>query len=340
AVSFGHVKALFPVALCMTLMFSLQVMLFRDGRLALLAIVSWIVTAGGYSAFAGTVLGWSLPAHAEMICLAVASTGLLIGGRYFDGFIRRLLPDAIGRDWGNLVQKGWQSLCASCSLILALGLAATWLLWHCIKPLEPQSWLVSTFLALLLITQSLVWVHPLLSAAAILFSQAMILGHLLALPVSIANLLSVFTVLLLSQWLLGYFLDRHPDSRLGRTFALANYQVCCFWLSLGLVGVYFPIFVFEMLTPMLPALAGTSVGPLLEVGWPFQFLMVAWAFDAARRQASPIMATTGSVGVLGVVGALLMNQAGPAAWLWLPAAWTITALAALPIVELLHRRLQ
>ena len=340
AVSFGHVKALFPVALCMTLMFSLQVILFRDGRLAVLAIVSWIVAAAGFSAFAGTVLGWSLPAYAEMICLAIASTALLIAGRYFDAHISRLLPDGIGKDWGNLVQKGWQSLCRSSSLILALGLAATWLLWHCIKPLEPESWLVSMFLALLLITQSLVWVHPLLSAAAILFLQAMILGHLLALPVSIANLLSVFTVLLLSQWLLGYLLDRHPDSRLGRTFALANYQVCCFWLSFGLIGVYFPIFVFEMVRPMLPALVGTTAGPLLEIGWPFQFLMVAWAFDAARRQASPIMATAGSIGVLGVVGALLMNQAGPVAWLWLPATWTITALAALPIVEIFHRRLQ
>jgi hypothetical protein len=340
AVSFGHVKALFPVAMSMTLMFSLQVILFREGRLALLAILSWIVTAAGFSAFATTVLGRSLPVHAEMICLAMASTAILIAGRYFDAPIGRLLPEAIGKDWGNLIQKGWQSLCATFSLILALGLAATWLLWHCITPLDPASWPVTLFLALLLITQSLCWVRPLLGGATILFSQAMILGHLLALQVSIANLLSVFTGLLLSQWVLGYFLDRHPHSRLGRTFALANYQVSCFWLSLGLIGVYFPVFIFEMIRPMLPALVGTAVGPLLEIGWPFQFLMVAWAFDAARRQTSPIMSTVGSVGVLGVVGALLMNQAGPAAWLWLPATWTITALAALPIVEILHRRLQ
>jgi hypothetical protein len=219
AVSFGHVKALFPVAVCMTLMFSLQVILFRDGRLALLAILSWIVTTAGFPAFAGTLLGWSLPAHAEIICLAFASATLLIAGRYLDGSISRLLPDGIGKDWGNLIQHGWQTLCGSFSLILALGLVATWLLWHFALPLQRSDWPISVVLVclsliharrqpiqirlplLVLVNWQLIFLTVLISVASMPTLLDMNSGFILpiCLPVAFVAALGVFLWQLLAR---------------------------------------------------------------------------------------------------------------------------------------------
>src|SRR4029077_13729312 len=59
-ISFGHVKALMPVALAMTAVFALQTSLFHDKRLLMLAACSWLIAAGSFSAFATHVFDWPM----------------------------------------------------------------------------------------------------------------------------------------------------------------------------------------------------------------------------------------------------------------------------------------
>src|SRR4029079_12056311 len=56
AISFGHPKALFPVAGVMTAVFAVQTVLFRDRRLIGPGIVALIAAAIGFTPFATTVL--------------------------------------------------------------------------------------------------------------------------------------------------------------------------------------------------------------------------------------------------------------------------------------------
>ena len=94
AIAFDHVKALVPVALTMTGVFALQTVLFRDGRVALLAAVSWIIAAGGMATFATSVLDWPVPESPQVFFLAVGAGALLLAGLFLDRAIARLLPVA------------------------------------------------------------------------------------------------------------------------------------------------------------------------------------------------------------------------------------------------------
>jgi hypothetical protein len=150
AISVGHVKAVFPVALCMTLAFGLQVALFRDGRLALLGVVAWIAAAIGLVPFVQTVLGWTLPADPEVCFLAVAAGLLLVAGRIVDPRIARFIRQSLGDEWWGAWPGMWQRLCRNASLAVAIGLAVYAFIKHAVVPFEPAVCFASLLLLVLL----------------------------------------------------------------------------------------------------------------------------------------------------------------------------------------------
>jgi len=154
AVSVGHIKALFPVALCMTLAFGIQIVLFRDGRLALVAVVAWLMAALGLVPFAGHVLGWTLPADTEIIFLTVAAGTLLLAGKILDPHINRLIPGSIA--WPEI----WQSFCQNASLGVTLGLAVYAFMKHAVVPFEPAAGLASILLLALLAVHAVLRDQP------------------------------------------------------------------------------------------------------------------------------------------------------------------------------------
>jgi hypothetical protein len=159
AVSVGHVKALVPVALVMTFLFTLQVILFRDGRLAVLAAVSWITAAGGGTAFASQVLGWAVPADLEIGFLAASALALLVAGLCTDSRTARLLPARISGNTSDVTARMWRNPCQVCSLVLTFFLAAFWLTGQAVMPVDASGWPSGGLVFALLLIQALRWAH-------------------------------------------------------------------------------------------------------------------------------------------------------------------------------------
>src|SRR5207245_10055509 len=109
---------------------------------------------------------------------------------------------------------------------------------------------------------------------------------------SLANLVSLLTLLVLGQWVCGYVLERYRESRLSRTFRTANDFVSGAWLALLLVAVYLPLLAVDLARPFVPGLPH-ELDLLRDVSWPCRLLIVLWSFDAARRQGSRLFASLG-----------------------------------------------
>src|SRR5262249_12195018 len=113
--------------------------------------------------------------------------------------------------------------------------------------------------------------------------------------------------------------------------------VASLWLVLLLIGVYLPLLTVDLVRPFVPPLPA-EFDFLRDVSWPCRVLMVLWSFDAARRFGSPALSAIGCLSFLVLIGTVFL-VAGAGLWQWLPAVWAATALASLPLVEFLHRRL-
>ena len=158
AVSLGHVKALFPVALCMTAAFALQVIRFREGRLAALGILAWMMASVGFVPFAEQVLGWTMPGQAEIAFLTAGAAVLLLAGRFLDERISRLISENFHRQSDAYVPNVWRTLCQNVSLVVTFGLAGYWLVQFPRQPLEFASWPGPLAVSLLLLVQA--WRNP------------------------------------------------------------------------------------------------------------------------------------------------------------------------------------
>ena len=168
---------------------------------------------------------------------------------------------------------------------------------------------------------------------------AMVLAYLtagtaaLALGLDVEDLIYLFTLTLLGQWGLRHGFARAPKARLSRVFRDANRVLASIGLGVLFLGFYLPWSVVDCVF--------YGLGP--DSFWPWtvcRVLIVAWAFDAARCSRRPLLAIIGSIGVLALAGAMLMNAVGSAGWSWLPTFWVVIAGAALPLTERMRRRLQ
>lgn len=118
-VSLTHGKALFPVGLALTVLFGLQLVIFRDRRLLPAAIAAFLVAGSGAQTFVEQVLLW--PHSVELPLLAwVTTAGLLLWpGKVID---RRSMLEADSL-------SHWQTapLCRLASVTVLLVTAVNWL---------------------------------------------------------------------------------------------------------------------------------------------------------------------------------------------------------------------
>lgn len=333
-VSISHPKALFPVAAVMTVIFALQTILFRERRPALLAVGAWILAARGFPFFAAHVLELPLPADIHLLCLALAGAVLLFPGRVLDRWISSL-PVPAQRD-DSLLREISENPCRFASLLLSLTMAAVWTIQHGPILGEPGAWPAAALIAFLLILHSLVWLRTAVSLVAILFVDVVALTGARVWNLSPDIVVSLATLQLLLQWLAGYVLEKFPTTRGARAFSLGNFIFSFYGLFLGLSFLYLPLFALEMEERCIPAALRSLLEPLSGAWWLCRLLIVLWAFDAARRLRSGVPTILGCLGVLGLAGSTFISWAEAPAHQWLPAVWSITALAGLPAMQLLY----
>ncbi len=141
ALSVGHVKAVFPVGLVMTLVFAVQVVLFRNRWLTVGAVCAWMLAAFGFADFLGLVRDVSLPDGFRLGCLTAAVGVLLVASRWVDPWLARLQD-----------VSGTLSLRLICH-VLTPGLACCWMGQTVLMP-AASSWVNGVLLGLLLVYQA------------------------------------------------------------------------------------------------------------------------------------------------------------------------------------------
>lgn len=324
--SFSHAKAVFPVNLVMTAVFTVQAFVFRERRLIVGGILAWIAAAIGFMPFATGVLNVYVPADTSFAVVTAAAALLLAPGRRLDKMARSL---PFGEWSSPRLTQAADNLCRVASLLASLAVGAVWLVRFGLDPTGAASWVSGGLLSTLLIVQTLVWLSPAVGEAALVFAALYGIVQAVALEMTVPAMATVGALILLILWLLAPTLSRDAKGRISRTFARPFYRVSLNGLTLLLLFY------------CLPRLAIATVTGGTEIAWTACVLTVVWAFDAAKRVPSGLLATLGCLGVLAVVSAAVTTLTGPRIeHSWIPAAWAAVAVIAAPAAVRLRRRLE
>lgn len=141
AASLTHAKAMFPVGLVLTAVLGSQVVLFRQRRLAVAAMLAFLLAAFGLDAFLHGILGLPLPADVRLMALT-AATGLVFAvGRRIDPWLASLAA-----------RPALPRLCSDGSTLATIGLATFWLARAVALPLE-TGWVAGAMIVGLLYVQ-------------------------------------------------------------------------------------------------------------------------------------------------------------------------------------------
>ena len=338
AAAFQHEKAMFPVSAAMVGMFALQLGLFRNRRLLYPAIAAFVGASFGLSTFVTGVCGLSVLPDMQLVCLAAAAIALLYPGALVDRFVGSIrygsgtressfagpLPDMNSHKFSYSGTLPTRKLCQRVSLGLTLLLAAYWCP-TALRSTTPAEVCVSEgLLLLLLVLHALVWQSKRLAEIALVFAGFGAVVHAVHVGFAAEEIISGGTASLLVLWLISYVLPRITPPRVGFVFGPATGNVSRVCLTLLLTLIY------------LPQLAWGTLHGAHAIVWPYAVLIVIWAFDAARRFASPLRTVLGCLGFVGLATAGLTALLGvEASREWLLAAWGAAALAgALPAVWL------
>ncbi len=327
--AFGHAKAIFPVSAVMTLVFAAEAFLFRDRKPIILAVLASIAAVYGFTTFATNILELPVPPDMPFLSLSLMSGLLLSFGRVIDNRAINF-PALSKRQFAGKLQNTLEtSLCQFASLLLLLGIAAAWIFQCGFSWPAAINWLPGVLLTILFFVQAVVWLKPGLGTASILFAMLNGLFWLAGKGLPASEIATITTVSLLGLWLVAGFLRMRPASRLSKAFAQPAFHIGLAVLLLLLIGFWLPSFVMTTL--------GIGSSASLFCG----MLTVLWAFDAARRTHYRFLSQLGCLGVLSLVSSALANVMGPQnSWEWLPSAWAVTALVAVPISIALQRRIQ
>jgi hypothetical protein len=361
AVSLAHTKAMLPVALLMVVMFGAQTVCYRSPPLAVPAVIALIIAAHGLMPFCNSVFQWQLPPESRLLSMAGASALLLTPGFWVD---RRLRSIALHATPGTRSVLFELPICQAASLCVALWLSANWLVsggdLHAIIDVIPVNGVgmaAGIASAMLLVIHSLRWVapnfteatsqgtaivrassnagvlQPMLAGVALVFS--FIAGATIALRagIDLGTVTSVMVLVLFAGWLVSYAFERHHTSILARAFARANRLLTLWGLTLAVVGSL-PFALSDMMCVprVLPGIEE------LTPWWLCRVVVIGWCFDAARRCRSKFFTGLGCLAAFALVGAAFIELSGARGWHWLPAAWAVTAVACLPVAEILKRR--
>jgi len=132
--------------------------------------------------------------------------------------------------------------------------------------------------------------------------------------------------LLLTQWLVSYGLAARPELRVSQAFAVAT-KYCSFVFLMMLV----PVQAFMHLV----AIVGWH--DMTPAGWCTSVALVAWLFDAARRQRSKLVATGAMFAFFSLSAAVVLSIA-PTSWEWIPTLWVAQAALIVPLLRLVERK--
>jgi hypothetical protein len=323
AAAFQHPKAVFPVSAAMVGIFALQIRLFRKGPLLYPAIAAFIGASFGLSIFATDVCGFGVLPDMRLACLATAALALLFPGVLIDRWVERIQTAAADGDVSPLYP-----VCRRASLGLTLLLLAIWC-GTAFNSAVPAELAVSEGLLLLLaVLHALVWRNKRLAEISLAFAGFGAVIHATNRGMPASEIISAGTVILFLVWLGSYVLLRRNEKRVGFVFGPATRNIGGVCLTLLLMFYY------------LPWLAWGTLTGAQQMAWPCQLLIVCWAFDAARRLASPVHTILGCVGTIGLSTAGVTEILGvEASREWLLATWGAVALAGtLPAVWLSRRR--
>lgn len=322
-VAFGHVKALFPVAMLMTTMFSLMTRLLGDRRLAVPGLTAFLIAAAGVVPFVNSATEIHLPAEAQYGVPLGAASVLLLIGPWLDRRIRSLpLP-------GKLLATSQltHSPVLSFSFAATLLTATPWLFRYGV-PHDVDNWPAAVMAGLLLV-HSLVWVRRTTSWACVAFLLAEGLHCGLDAHLSASTLAEWLTISGLAVWVMTYVLERRPAWRVSRAWAEVGRLGTLIVLTLSLLAVEIPGMLLEIL--------GLQFIPHDFLWWTCSALLTVWCFDAARRLRQPVTTYLGCVSLLVLVSWTLVEFGGDTMLRWLPLAWGMSAIAALPVIELLRK---
>ena len=327
AASWTHPNALFPVGICMTLLYSWQSGVYRDRRVPILALAAWGTAALGAAMFCTRVLGLNLPPAAQLDCLLLAAAALVVPGRWIDRRIASLPLPGESDEEASRQTPPLSDLCQIASFSIAALVGAMWLVSYALAFGQDQAWPVACAATALLAFHSIRWAHPILGAACHAFAAAALTSFAFAHGMSFAEFASFTVTLLLVQWVFSYPLNRFPDSRLARAFGPTLGATAFFGLSAALVWILIPRAFADAIGFSFP------FGGLLLLSWPTRLLLTLWGFDAARRYGRPPLAMLGCVAVLGLTGSLVTAVAGHSQLPWVAVAWATIAGLSLAVLD-------
>ncbi len=323
-VAFGHVKAVFPVAILMTAIFASMTMLFADRRLAALGLTAFLVAAAGAAPFAHTLWENGLPAGLHYYVPLAAASVLLLIGPWLDWRIRSLpLPGKLFQNSGLA-----QSPTLIFSYVATMLIAANWMLRFNVSTVGPTFW-PAVVIGGLFFVDSLVWTRKTTSWVCVAFVLVEGIRCGLEANLTISSLAQWVTVGGLAMWIVTYLFEQRPAWRVARAWSEVGRQSAFIVLALSTVGFVLPRMAIEILD--------FSSSLWVAFWWPYYALLTVWCFDAARRMRQPVTTWLGCISLIGFVSWTLVQVASHDVIEWLPLAWGITAIAAIPVIDRLRR---
>ncbi|MGE0756364.1 MAG: hypothetical protein AB7O38_05070 [Pirellulaceae bacterium] len=316
----------------MTGMFGWLTRAFDDRRMALAAGLTYVAATAGMVPLLVAVEGTRWTPEAYYLVPAVGALSLLAASRWIDGVLRRLPVQ--GHWWAGEAQRP----CLSASRAATLVLAAVWFLRPVYLAAAP-GWLPAVCLAALLLVHSLLQPRIVRCWITYGFVFVELFRGLVQQDASPADCLGVATWLGLAQWGLAHGLSFRPDHASARLWERVHRQASSFGLAFATIFVAVPDVAHAI-----------SAQPLTWLEAARSSLVLLWWFDLARRwQSAPapwcttgraVATLVGCGGLLGMAGMWLVAIGGPGAASWVPVAWSVVVLLAVPVVERLDARLR
>lgn len=294
ALACTHSKALFPVAILMTVLFAFQTWAFRMPILIRAVISAWLLSAVGWFFFSQSFLGWAGSDTSLVVILSIAFTGLLWPGTKID----QALADFDQQQHYD---------CRLSSLIGAILLPIGWLLTA-----NPEAnWVLVGLSLALLFAHCLYWRHQAISLYSLILLHVASIWLVSTAQMAVDNIVILSVSMLLGQWLISYALVRYPRSLIAQAFTEANLKLC--QTALVLVAIV-----------AIPLHAGGQISYAhFQAKDLMLFMALAmWLLDAARRLSKPRLLHLGMISMLIVATHLLNNSE----FAWIPALWVSIAL--------------
>ncbi len=325
AVAFGHLKALFPVSLLMTSLFAAMAVLLDDRRLALPGLAAFLIATGSAVPFAEHSWGIDVPASWDFALPLLGATLQLGAAPWLDRRIRTLgIP-------GNFMQGA--AIVESPTLVFSFAAttlaAAVWVPRSFSAGHDVDLW-PTLMIGVLLLTHSLIWTQKPTSWLCLGFVTAESLRLGWAADLTVWGMAELAACAGLVAWSISYGLERRPTWRISRAWADVAQWGALVVLSLATVTFAIPGLLLEIVDVPFSAI------PRDPFWWTTCALLIVWCFDAARRLRQPVTACIGCLCLLLLEGGTVSHLTGRDGLDLLPLVWTLTALAAVPLIEYLR----